>query len=456
MDDAADVALYATPIAQPREVLEQELLSRVAPTLPDGTRLDELIDLRRREVQLRVFDDPHLHRLEMDRIWARCWIPVCHESELPNVGDYKRGYLGEDSVIITRAADRSINVILNVCSHRAMEVCWSDEGNTKRFRCPRHGWIFDLKGELVGAPFEEEEYGAWDKSRFALRKAKMAERHGVHFATFSDDPPSLEDYLTEFVGFFDLMFGSHEMVSIGQAINDISQTNVAANWKILAEANTGDGYHRPSLHRSLYEQGITLHNDATGWLLPSFDTSSTGGHGMRVVEPKSSLGDLPPDDRAFPINWYIDGSLFPNTFVGMNAFTAKTKSGKRVVIHAAWLSTRAPKGPTAGIGAGLHVSLVNREVYDLLVSGELVVSSVGDPLDFRGSGGNDDPEAWLSTQRIASGAVTRRETFKYNTLQGATAAPELPDGLGIVHKGISKDDNQWHFWLAYYDWMTRP
>jgi hypothetical protein len=45
---------------------EKDLKSRVGPILSDGTLVRDLIDLERREVSLRVLNDPEIHELELD------------------------------------------------------------------------------------------------------------------------------------------------------------------------------------------------------------------------------------------------------------------------------------------------------------------------------------------------------------------------------------------------------
>ena len=58
------------------------------PVLRDGTHLSDLIDMDMREVKMRVLSDPDLYEIEMKKIFARCWLLVGHESEIPNKGDF--------------------------------------------------------------------------------------------------------------------------------------------------------------------------------------------------------------------------------------------------------------------------------------------------------------------------------------------------------------------------------
>jgi hypothetical protein len=47
------------------------------------TEWDELVDLQRRTVSPRAFTDPEVYQAEQERIFARCWLYVAHESQIP-------------------------------------------------------------------------------------------------------------------------------------------------------------------------------------------------------------------------------------------------------------------------------------------------------------------------------------------------------------------------------------
>ena len=45
-----------------------------------------------------LYTDPALFELEMQRIWARTWVYVGHESEVPNPNDYVMKSIGRDAL----------------------------------------------------------------------------------------------------------------------------------------------------------------------------------------------------------------------------------------------------------------------------------------------------------------------------------------------------------------------
>src|SRR5271169_2012455 len=160
----------------------------IEPVLADGTPVSTLIDRRKREVSVRVLNERSIYELELERIWARAWILVAHESELPKIGDYVTRRVGEDVVIIVRQRDGAIACLLNVCPHRAMQVCRTDSGSAAAFKCIYHGWIFNLDGTFRGAPFNEEMYpNGFDRDARRLLRARVECLGGLIFVNWSQE-----------------------------------------------------------------------------------------------------------------------------------------------------------------------------------------------------------------------------------------------------------------------------
>ena len=107
----------------------------------------EMVDTREgRTVDRRIFSDQEIYELELERIFARAWNFMAHDSQIPNPGDFFMTFIGEDRVIVVRDNDGNPQVLVNTCRHRGNAICRAEEGHATSFMCTYHGWTYDLKG----------------------------------------------------------------------------------------------------------------------------------------------------------------------------------------------------------------------------------------------------------------------------------------------------------------------
>ncbi|GII63724.1 putative large terminal subunit of phenylpropionate dioxygenase [Sphaerisporangium krabiense] len=228
-------------------------------TITGPTRADALLDALDRglphgEIPVGLFGNQEIYDRELRRLFGRCWVFLAHESEIEAKGDYVLRKIGEDSFIVIRDEHGGINVLFDACRHRGVQVCRSDSGNTSHFRCPYHGWTYNTKGDLVGAPLWRNAFGGMPKEGNGLTKAaKVASYHGLVFATLDPSAPPLEEYLGGMAWYLDLLFGlnEHGMEIVGAPQRFV----IDANWKSGSDNFAGDDYHLGTLHRSVWEIG---------------------------------------------------------------------------------------------------------------------------------------------------------------------------------------------------------
>jgi len=208
--------------------------------------LNDLVKTEEGVVSPRVFTDPEVNRLELERIFARSWLYVAHESEIPHAGDFVTRYMGEDPVVVWRGQDGRVRVFLNVCRHRGRTVCGEDMGKAAHFRCPYHGWTYNNCGELISVPFFEGYQGKLDKSSLGLYQApKVDSYQGLIFAHWEASGESLSEYLGEIKWVLDILFGRTDGV---QVLGAPMRWEAEANWKLAAANFAGDGIHVSITH----------------------------------------------------------------------------------------------------------------------------------------------------------------------------------------------------------------
>jgi len=454
--------------------------------LSDGTRLSDLINLETREVKMRTLSDPELYELEMRRIFARTWILLGHESEIPNKGDFVTRDMGSDSVLVARDRDNEIHVSLNVCPHRGMKISTLDVGNTNVHVCIYHGWAFKPNGDFIGAPVEKEcMHGKMlPKEELGLKKARVSLYGGLIFATWNVDGPSLEEFFGDAKYYFDTLF--LRTAAGMEVLGPPQRFRIRANWKTACEQSAADGFHTLTLHRWLGEVGpYAKKPDAEGKgadLTPEMYGSEVWtdhGHALRCIDldrkirritgkdpaeltPAEKLTLLPPpgiikemvpellerfdEGQLKLMSWRPPqvGGFFPN---GLFEFIYLPQPDGTVV-GAMALHAYVPKGPD-------KLEFVNWIFAEKDAPPELRDKMLRQTIQLFGTSGmveQDDSDTWPHMTLAAKGAQGKKMTLKYQAVY-ETGAPEGWPGPGIVNEGFTKDDTQWHWWMYWRQLM---
>jgi 3-phenylpropionate/trans-cinnamate dioxygenase alpha subunit len=218
-----------------------------------------------------IYADEDVYQLELERVFARSWLFLAHECQVPQPGDFFSSYMAEDPIVVLRQRDGSIAAFLNQCRHRGMRLCQSDFGHTQALRCPYHGWAYNIEGQLVGVPHEKDGYrNELDKSKWPLKRVPRVECYkGLVFGNWDADAPALTDYLGDAAWYLD---GYLDRVAGGNLlIGGTQKWVVGCNWKLAAEQFSSDMYH-----------GMTTHGSAMAAMSPpGFDFRSQGVFGSQ-------------------------------------------------------------------------------------------------------------------------------------------------------------------------------
>src|SRR5580704_7830281 len=99
-------------------------------------QMSQLVDSDNGLLSRRIFIEPEIYQQELERIFARCWLFLCHDSQIPQPGDFFTTYMAEDPVLVVRDSSGQVHAFLNVCRHRGNRLCRADTGNTARLPVP--------------------------------------------------------------------------------------------------------------------------------------------------------------------------------------------------------------------------------------------------------------------------------------------------------------------------------
>ncbi|MDN7615983.1 aromatic ring-hydroxylating dioxygenase subunit alpha [Burkholderia cepacia] len=204
-------------------------------------------------VHKRLYTDPAIFALEMERIYGRAWIYVGHESQVKTAGDYHTTRIGDQDVVMVRASDGTIHVIYNRCPHKGAKVVPDGDGSVgKFFRCPYHAWTFRHDGTHLSAPLRNGlQNTCFDPKHpdFSMRRvARVDSYRGFVFASQSNDGPDLRTFLNGVVSSIDNLCDRSPVGEV-EVTGGVFRVLQRSNWKVFYE-NLHDTMHAPVTHES--------------------------------------------------------------------------------------------------------------------------------------------------------------------------------------------------------------
>jgi glycine betaine catabolism A len=193
------------------------------------------------------FSDERVYAADLEHIFARHWLFVASEPEIPEAGDYRAYQIGPYPIFILRQDDGSIAAFHNTCRHRGSRILQQDSGVVgAKIVCPYHRWGYDTAGRVV-------DCGPGGDAALAeglhLKRVNVRNLAGLLFVCVGDDPPEdFADLATQVTPYL----RAHELprTKVAKQVDLVEH----GNWKLTIE-NNRECFHcggHPELLNSLF------------------------------------------------------------------------------------------------------------------------------------------------------------------------------------------------------------
>ena len=210
-------------------------------------------------LQQRYFLSPDIFAEELEKIFARQWVLVGHQSQLGEAGNYFIAEVAGESLILASDQRSTIRGFYNVCRHRGSRLLEDQNGNAAAIQCPYHAWTYGLDGRLLGVPHMSDVPG-FDKTDYSLHPVNLALWEGFIFVNLADASTRLRrstarqaerDGYTSLEKWFAPLAGKFSRWNL-PALRSAKRVeyDVRGNWKLIFE-NYSECYHCLGVHPEL-------------------------------------------------------------------------------------------------------------------------------------------------------------------------------------------------------------
>jgi choline monooxygenase len=198
-----------------------------------------------RTLDVGLYRDPATYAQERERVFAKTWHLLAHESAFVEAGSYVSASIAGYSVVAVRDETGAVRAYHNVCRHRAGPLVTEPAGTCQgALVCRYHGWRYALDGRLMSA----RDFGPaanFDARQYRLYPLRCEQWRGFVFINMDRDASPLSEFVAPLarrasaIPFGNLRLARHQT------------HDIACNWKTYVE-NYLEGYHVPDVHPPLH------------------------------------------------------------------------------------------------------------------------------------------------------------------------------------------------------------
>jgi len=251
---------------------------------------DPILD-KARGLPALVYTSQIFFELEQERLFPKTWMGIAFDTDVPNRGDAVPLTVQGLPLILVRDNNNNIRVLQNVCRHRATIVLDKPCEGLTNFKCPYHGWTYDLMGSLIATPFWDGTAGSRDNPVDPLKNSLVSVRshvwNHVVFINIDGKAASLPDYLEP----MDRELAHLDIDSL--EIGHRQTWDFRANWKLVME--NWEVYHHVWVHDGVFDK-----------MSDEVDLDSGEPYTDMIAEGNTMM--LRANDRRPPIPQPVEGS----------------------------------------------------------------------------------------------------------------------------------------------------
>jgi phenylpropionate dioxygenase-like ring-hydroxylating dioxygenase large terminal subunit len=279
-----------------------------------------------RALAASYYTDREVYRRTVEGLFFKSWQYVCHETHIPEPGDYYAFTLLDQDLFVARGRDGAVRCFYNVCQHRAHSLV-EGSGRVRVLVCPYHAWSYELDGKLRAAPGSKTTAG-FDRGQICLTEVRVDTFLGFVFVNLDGGAAPMDEVYP----------GVREAVLA--LCPDIGERRFAheheaqefCNWLVAVE-NYNECYHCGHVHKA-FADGVI---DPSSYDIQPFGAGKVLRHSSKAASGEGAWYDTSGSDYGsfylFPL---FSLQIYPGGVI--NTYYWRPLSHDDTIVHRGWFS----------------------------------------------------------------------------------------------------------------------